>query len=71
VTTRSVEKKKTKVKKESPRKEPIDIPPVSSKRTFNENDIFGELDRDKQGKVILMKNKQGKLVDKKGRKINE
>ena len=36
-------------------KEPrVQVPPEANKRTFNENDILGEFDRDEKGNIILL-----------------
>jgi hypothetical protein len=47
------------------------VPPEANKRTFNENDILGEFDRDEKGNIILLQDKNGNYVDKLGRKVNE
>jgi hypothetical protein len=47
------------------------VPPEANKRTFNENDILGEFDRDEKGNIILLQDKNGNFVDKLGRKVNE
>jgi hypothetical protein len=47
------------------------IPPSPSKRTFNENDIKGELEKNENGKYAPVEMPDGKLVDKYGRKVNE
>jgi hypothetical protein len=47
------------------------VPPEANKRTFNENDILGEFDRDEKGNIILLQDKYGNFVDKLGRKVNE
>ena len=47
------------------------MPPEANKRTFNENDILGEFDRDEKGNIILLQDKNGNYVDKLGRKVNE
>ena len=37
------------------KKEPeVQVPPDSNKRTFNENDILGDFDRDEKGNVIVL-----------------
>jgi hypothetical protein len=33
----------------------IDVPPRADLRTFNENDILGELDRDEKGNIVVLK----------------
>jgi hypothetical protein len=40
-------------------------------RTFNENDILGDFDRDDKGNVIVLQDEFGNCVDKQGRKVNE
>jgi hypothetical protein len=32
----------------------VQVPPEANKRTFNENDIIGEFDRDEKGNIILL-----------------
>ena len=32
----------------------IDVPPNAELRTFNENDILGEFDRDEKGSVVVL-----------------
>jgi hypothetical protein len=49
----------------------IQVPPDSQKRTFNENDILGEFDRDDKGNIILLQDENGNNVDKLGRRVNE
>ncbi len=51
----------------------IDVPPNAQLRTFNVNDILGDLDRDDKGNVVVgqddtgtTRDKQGKLTNKKG-----
>jgi hypothetical protein len=46
----------------------VEFPPDPESRNFNENDVLGELDRDKNGNLILLngKDKKGRLVNKKG-----
>ena len=34
----------------------IDAPPKADLRTFNENDILGDLERDEKGNVIVLTN---------------
>lgn len=34
----------------------IDVPPNAELRTFNENDILGDLDRDEKGNVVVLEN---------------
>jgi hypothetical protein len=41
------------------------------KRKFNVNDILGDLDRDEKGNVIMLTNKNGEMVDKKGNRVND
>ena len=38
---------------------------------FNYHEITGNLDKDKNGRPIIKKNKKGELVDKKGKKVNK
>jgi hypothetical protein len=40
------------------------VPPDSNKRTFNENDILGDFDRDEKGNVIVLQDENGNYVDK-------
>ncbi len=40
-------------------------------RKFNVHDILGEFDLDKKGNIIILQNKDGQLVDKLGRLVNE
>jgi hypothetical protein len=47
------------------------VPPDSSKRNFNENDILGELDRDEKGNVVVLQDDLGNHVDKYGKPVNE
>jgi hypothetical protein len=48
------------------------FPPDAGKRTFNENDILGEFDRDEKGNVIVLEDPATQLwVDKRGRRVNE
>jgi hypothetical protein len=49
----------------------VQVPPEANKRTFNENDILGEFNRDEKGNIILLQDKHGNFVDKLGRKVNE
>jgi hypothetical protein len=49
----------------------LQVPPDSSKRTFNENDILGEFDRDDKGNIILLQDDTGQYIDKLGRRVNE
>jgi hypothetical protein len=48
----------------------MQIPPSASKRTFNENDVKGELDRNEEGKYAPTVMPNGGMVDKYGRKVN-
>lgn len=41
----------------------IDIPPNSEFRTFNENDVLGDLDRDDKGNLIVLE-RNGRIEDK-------
>lgn len=47
------------------------IPPDPDKRTFNENDVKGELERNEEGKYSPAVLPNGVMVDKFGRKVNE
>ena len=47
------------------------IPPIRTKRTFNENDIKGDVDKDEEGKKNLAVLPNGDKVDKMGRKVND
>lgn len=49
----------------------MQAPPDASKRTFNENDILGDLDRDEKGNIIVLQDEAGHHVDKLGRPVNE
>lgn len=49
----------------------VQVPPVAHKKTFNENDILGEFDRDEKGNIIVLQDKDGNFVDKLGRRVNE
>jgi hypothetical protein len=49
----------------------IDVPPRADLRTFNENDILGELDRDEKGNVVVLKDETGLLKDKDGNPTNQ
>lgn len=49
----------------------VDVPPRADLRTFNENDILGELDRDEKGNVVVLKDSTGALKDKDGNPTNE
>ena len=42
----------------------IDIPPRADLRTFNENDILGDFDRDEKGNVVFLKSADGSNMDK-------
>lgn len=43
----------------------------AEKRRFNVNDILGEFDRDERGHPLILQDKQGELIDKDGRRVNE
>ena len=49
----------------------MQIPPSPSKRTFNENDIKGDLEANDDGVVSPVLLQDGNMVDKYGRKVNE
>jgi hypothetical protein len=38
----------------------VDAPPQAGLRSFNENDIFGDLDRDLKGNVVVPENGKDK-----------
>ena len=42
----------------------LQIPPNAEDRTFNVNDILGDLDRDDKGNVIVLQDKNGNNKDK-------
>ena len=46
----------------------LDAPAKAELRTFNENDIIGDFDRDSQGKVVVSgsTDKNGKSVNQRG-----
>lgn len=48
---------------------PIDVPPRADLRTFNENDVMGEIDRDENGNIIVPKDSNGVIKDKDGNRI--
>lgn len=45
---------------------PVEMPPNAENRTFNVNDILGELDRDNRGNIIVLEDNQGNHIDKTG-----
>ena len=49
----------------------IPAPFCVEKYNFNPHSIRGDFDYDKQGKPLIVTNKRGELVDKKGRKVNK
>ena len=49
---------------------PVEMPPNADNRTFNVNDILGELDRDNRGNIIVLEDNQGYNVDKTGQLTN-
>jgi len=49
----------------------IDVPPRADLRTFNENDILGEVDRDEKGNLLVLKDARGEIIDKDGNPINK
>jgi len=49
---------------------PIDVPPRADLRTFNENDILGEVMRDEKGNVVVQKDSAGACKDKDGNPVN-
>lgn len=48
----------------------IDAPPSLALRTFNHNDILGDLDRDSNGNVVTTSDPQGINRDKQGNRTN-
>ena len=48
----------------------IDVPPNADLRTFNVNDIIGDLDRDDKGNVVVDQNQNGDGRDKQGNLTN-
>ena len=51
-------------------KHPVTMPPDADARTFNVNDILGELDRDDRGNIVVLQDSQGNNVDKMGNMTN-
>jgi len=49
----------------------MQIPPSAEKRTFNENDIKGDLEPNHEGVIAPVALPNGNLVDKYGRRVNE
>ena len=49
---------------------PVEMPPNADNRTFNVNDILGELDRDDRGNIIVLQDSQGNNRDKTGQPTN-
>ena len=49
---------------------PVEMPPNADNRTFNVNDILGELNRDDRGNIIVLEDEQGYNVDKTGQLTN-
>mmetsp|Transcript_22416 Transcript_22416/g.27588 ORF Transcript_22416/g.27588 Transcript_22416/m.27588 type:complete len:387 (+) Transcript_22416:7037-8197(+) len=49
---------------------PVEMPPNADHRTFNVNDILGELDRDERGNIIVLQDSQGNNIDKTGQTTN-
>lgn len=49
----------------------VNVPPNPNQRTFNENDILGEFDSDEKGNIIVLQDKDGNYIDKRGRRVNE
>ena len=47
-----------------------EVPPTDEGRTFNENDILGEV-RDLDGEIVIERNERGMNVDWMGRKVND
>jgi hypothetical protein len=49
----------------------IDTPPDANLRTFNVNDILGDLDHDEHGNIVLPpKDNEGRITDKAGKETN-
>ena len=49
----------------------VDVePPNADLRTFNVNDILGELDRDDRGNIQVLSDAQGNDIDKTGHPVN-
>ena len=48
----------------------VTIPPNSEKKTFNINDIQGDLDRNEKGKLNIKESQDGEKIDKQERKVN-
>jgi hypothetical protein len=48
----------------------IDVPPSLALRTFNHNDILGDLDRDSNGNVVTKNDQHGVSRDKQGNRTN-
>jgi hypothetical protein len=48
----------------------IQIPPDSELRSFNVNDILGDLDRDEKGNIIMIQDNDGNNIDKQGNPTN-
>lgn len=51
-------------------KQNTNIPPSAFQRTFNENEILGDLDRDEKGNVVVLEDKNGRKHDKKRNPVN-
>lgn len=49
----------------------FEAPPKADSRSFNVHDIYGDLDRDDKGNVIVGADAQGKTRDKQGNPINQ
>lgn len=52
------------------KKHPVQVPPNAEDRTFNVNDILGDLDRDDRGNIIVLQDSQGNNLDKAGNPTN-
>lgn len=50
---------------------PIDAPPRADLRTFNENDILGDLERDEKGNVVVLQHQSGVYKDRQGNLTNQ
>jgi hypothetical protein len=48
----------------------LDVPPSAQLRTFNENDVLGDLDLDDKGNLVIQENRNGTAYDKQGNPVN-
>ena len=51
--------------------QPVEVPPNANSRTFNENDILGDFDRDDKGNIVVLTDDEGRNHDKLGNMTNE